>query len=126
MRAGRAALAEPRRLFSLSLSLAKIGTFSSSPCVVLEAIATTPNVPQPPLVSSTSSISQVLGFSWELVLSSLADLSCNVVKQSEFGTQSEREGREMLSINSHKRHYFLEIIYLKFKTILLHTANCAL
>lgn len=43
------------------------------------------------------------------------------------GIKFQQGRRELFSINRHKLHYFLEIIfYLKFKTILLHTANCAL
>lgn len=43
------------------------------------------------------------------------------------GTRFQPGKREVLSRNRHEFHRFLEMnFYLKFKTILLHTANCAL
>lgn len=50
----------------------------------------------------------------------------DVSEQLGFGC-SISTGREVLNTNRQKLCCFLEIIfYLKFKTILLHTANCAL
>lgn len=80
-----------------SLPLAKIRIFPSSPRAWDHHHC--PKCATTPLVSSTSSISQVFGFSWELILSSYPHIiiycsySWGVVKQCEFGTEPEQERR---------------------------------